>query len=139
MVSYAPRSARVGVFLSLRTGNVDSDWVVSRVRSLRRCLRGQAVILWDGLGAHRSAYTTRFLATQRSWLRVEPLPAYAPELNPVELMWANLSARELANLCPDTLSELAHQVRQGISRIRRHPNLSSAFLKHCGLFLDVFL
>jgi transposase len=43
-----------------------------------------------------------------SWLRVEPLPAYAPELDAMELLWANLSSRKLANLCPETLDELAN-------------------------------
>jgi transposase len=109
------------------------------VRSLRRHVRGQVVLLWDGLSAHRSAETTDFLQTQGSWLQVEPLPAYAPELNPVELIWANLSARELANLCPETLGELGHHVRRGVRRIRRHPQLSLAFLKHSGLFPEISL
>jgi transposase len=28
------------------------------------------------------------------------LPAYAPELNPAEYIWAHLKQHELANLCP---------------------------------------
>jgi len=38
-------------------------------------------------------------------LVVEPLPGYAPELNPVEALWANLKGVELANLAGDTLEE----------------------------------
>jgi transposase len=34
-----------------------------------------------------------FLAIQRDWLVVERLPAYAPDLNPVEALWFNLRAR----------------------------------------------
>jgi hypothetical protein len=30
------------------------------------------------------------LRRQRSWLVVEPLPAYTPELNPVQPLWASL-------------------------------------------------
>jgi transposase len=33
-----------------------------------------------------------FLARQRHWLVVERLPAYAPDLNPVELLWGKLKA-----------------------------------------------
>ncbi|MFD6064484.1 transposase [Rhodococcus wratislaviensis] len=40
--------------------------------------------IWDGLTAHRSRAMTGWLATQRNWFHVEPLPAYAPELNPIE-------------------------------------------------------
>jgi transposase len=39
-----------------------------------------------------------YLDSQRDWLRTERLPAYAPELNPVEYLRANLKDLELANL-----------------------------------------
>ena len=42
--------------------------------------------------------------TQRHWLVVERLPAYAPELNPTEDLWAWLKGTELANLVCPTLS-----------------------------------
>jgi transposase len=46
---------------------------------------GQRVVLiWDGLSAHRSTRMRAWLDRQRDWLTVERLPAYAPELNPVE-------------------------------------------------------
>ena len=37
------------------------------------------------------------LNQQRDWLTMKRLPAYAPELNPVEFLWANLKGGELAN------------------------------------------
>jgi hypothetical protein len=49
------------------------------------------------------------LAAQRRWLTVERLPAYAPELNPVEYLWANLKGAELANCTGDTIAEVANQ------------------------------
>ncbi|WP_445519779.1 transposase [Streptomyces sp. NEAU-174] len=33
----------------------------------------------------------------RTELTLERLPAYAPELNPVELLWSAIKTRELAN------------------------------------------
>jgi putative transposase len=133
MLSFSPRTGRVRVLFSLRPGNVDTPWVVDGLRSLRRHVRGHVVLLWDGLPAHLSKETGRYLSAKRSWLTV----AYAPELNPVEAMWANLSARELANLCPDTVAELADHVHSGIDRIRRNGDLGFAFLKHSGLFPEL--
>jgi len=47
---------------------------------LRRFLGGEkATLLWDGLPSHRSRAMRAWLATQRHWLVVERLPAYAPE------------------------------------------------------------
>jgi DDE superfamily endonuclease len=60
-----------------------------------------------------------WLSTQRSWLVVERLPAYAPELNPVEGLWSNLKAVELANLTGPTLVEVINQAHQGVKQVRR--------------------
>jgi putative transposase len=48
-------------------------------------LGGPVVLVWDGLNTHTSR-AMRELAAARDWLTVCRLPAYAPELNPVE-MW----------------------------------------------------
>jgi hypothetical protein len=48
---------------------------------LRGFLGGQkATLLWDGLPAHRSNLMKAWITSQRGWLVVERLPAYAPEL-----------------------------------------------------------
>src|SRR5262249_51788011 len=49
---------------------------------------------WDGLPAHKSKVMQEYLLQQRSWLTVERLPGYAPDLNPVErLLGEHQSAR----------------------------------------------
>lgn len=50
-----------------------------------------------------------WIASQRQWLRVEGLPGYAHELNPMELVWGNVKARRLANLCPDDIAQATPQ------------------------------
>ena len=57
----------------------------------------------------RSNAMRAWLSIQRSWLVVERLPAYAPELNTVEGLWSNLKAVELANLTGPTLVEVINQ------------------------------
>jgi transposase len=99
-------------------------------------LDGRKVILiWDGLPSHRSRRMKDWLATQRSWLRVEQLPGYAYDLNPIEGVWGNLKGQELANLCPDTINEAAQRADEGLSRIGSETELCLAFLHHTGLKL----
>jgi transposase len=74
-----------------------------------------------------------WLNTQRSWLVVEWLPGYAPELSPVEGLWSSLKAVELANLATPTLAEVIQQAHQRIERVRRTPHLAYSFLRHTGL------
>ena len=72
-------------------------------------------------------------ARQRRWLTVERLPGYAPDLNPVEVLWGNIKGQELANRCPDDLGDVAAALRAGMARVRRRPTLARAFLTHAGL------
>jgi hypothetical protein len=84
--------------------------------------------VWDGLPAHRSHAMGAWLRRQRSWLVVEPLPAYAPDLNPVEPLWSSLKGVELANLAGDTL-DVVVAAERGIQRIaapRTWPSRSCA-------------
>jgi hypothetical protein len=67
-------------------GAYNTDTLIQALGELRRFLGGQkATLLWDGLPAHRSRAMGAWLRRQRHWLVVEPLPAYAPERNPVEM------------------------------------------------------
>jgi transposase len=75
-----------------------------------------------------------FLADQ-DWLQVDDLPAYAPELNPVEELWANLKGGELANRCCQTAEEVITTAQGGMIRVRRDRQLPLSFLRHTGLTL----
>jgi hypothetical protein len=101
---------------------------------LCRFLGGQkATLVWDGLSAHRSRAMRAFLASQRDWLVTERLAAYAPELNPVEGLWANLKGQEPANLTCDTLAEAISAAWQGIDRVRQAWWLPYSCLRRAGL------
>jgi transposase len=96
----------------------------------------KVVLLWDGLSAHWSAKMRAWTDSQRDWLTAERLPAYAPELNPVEYLWASLKDVELANLPTTSLAEVAEATEQGIQRICKSDRLVVGFLAHTGLSLD---
>jgi len=66
----------------VRAGSYDTDSLIEVLGGLRRFLGGE--MLWDGLPSHRSTAMRDWVRSQRSWLVVERLPAYAPDLNPVE-------------------------------------------------------
>jgi len=68
-----------------------------------------------------------------SAVHVERLPAYAPELNPIEQVWGNMKSTELANQCPDTLDEVRVATESGPTRIGSSYDLCHSFLDHTGL------
>jgi transposase len=132
-ICYGVRGGGAQLAFHVTAGNYDTDTLIEVLGELRRFPGGEkATLLWDGLPAHRSTVRS-WLATQRSWLVVERLPAYAPDLNPVEGLWSSLKAVELANLTSSTLAEVIDQAHRGIDRVRRTPHLASSFLRHAGL------
>jgi hypothetical protein len=131
---YGVRDGGARLCFHVRAGAYDTDSLIQVLEGLRRFLGGEkATLLWDGLPSHRSNAMRAWLNTQRSWLVVERLPAYAPELNPVEGLWSSLKAIELANLTSLTLAEVIDQAHRGIDRVRRTPHLPYSFLRHAGL------
>ena len=56
---------------------------------------------------HKSRGVKEHIAQQKDWLTVEPLPGYAPELNPVEYVWSPDQGQAHGELSvPDTIPEL---------------------------------
>ena len=83
---HGSRGGGAAVAFHHQVGGYDTDTLIGALGQLRQFLGGQkATLVWDGLPAHRSRSMRAWLRRQRSWLVVEPLPAYAPELNPVEM------------------------------------------------------
>lgn len=129
-----PEGRRSRWLLSIHRGSVRSPQIVRFLAALRRHRRRSVILLWDGLPAHRSAQVTRALHQHHSWLRVERLPAYAPELNPVEPLWDWLDDRALANTATNQLKSLDQRVRRGVRVVQSRPHLTRGFLKYTGLF-----
>jgi transposase len=135
-LAYRWDGARTRLYFQTRAGTYNEDSLIEFVREVRQHFRGQQVILlWDGLPSHRSRLMSEFLAKQRHWLEVRRLPAYAPELNPVEGLWANLKGQELANRCETQVQRLAWVAEDGADRVRADRHLLFGFLHHAGLQL----
>ena len=126
---------RSRLYFQTRKGSYDSESLISFLRDLKRHTHGgKAILIWDGLPAHKSRVMKEYLVSQRSWLTEERLPGYAPDLNPVETLWGNVKGQELANRCSKDIDELETAVCGGMSRVRKSQSLPISFLKHSGLF-----
>lgn len=121
------------LFLRSTAGSVDAHEVMVFLREMKHHLRGKHIVLFmDGLPAHRAKSVQRYIQAQRSWLRVVRLPAYAPELNPIEYLWGMMKKTYLANLTPD-LAVIGRELK----RCRRQMSdrrLLQGFLKASSLY-----
>ncbi len=62
------------------------------------------------------------------------LPAYAPELNPVEGVWGYLKRVELLNICCHSLQELCTELRLAIARVRHRADVLAGCLRQPGCY-----
>ena len=92
------------------------------------------VVVWDRWNAHRSAASR---ITAAGWKRVtfEWLPAYAPELNPVEAMWSHAKYADLANYVPDNADDLDAAVHASLKHQSRNHRLKRSCFKTAQLRL----
>jgi hypothetical protein len=127
---------RSRLFFQTKPDSYNAASLIVFLKDLKREFRGKPCILvWDGLPGHKSKEMKHYLSTQRRWLKIEMLPGYSPDLNPVETLWGNVKGQELANLCADDLGEVADAVERGLARVGACHELARAFLAHAGLSL----
>jgi transposase len=74
-------------------------------------------------------------AKHPDWFEVEWLPAYAPELNPVEMLWNHTKYADLANFIPDDVYHLHQAVDISIMNTRTKTHLIRSFFLYAGLEL----
>jgi transposase len=118
------------LFFQVRRYSLRSPDVVEFLRHLLRHLPGKLLVLWDGSPIHRGRPVKDFLARGAAKrLHLEPLPAYAPELNPDEGIWQYLKRVELRNVRCQDLAHLEDELRRAVTRLRRKRTVLSGCLR----------
>ena len=107
--------------------------VVRFLQHLLRQIPGKLLVIWDGAPIHRAQVVKEFLAAGAAErLHLEPLPGYAPELNPAEGLWHYLKHVELRNVCCDDLPELRLELGLAVKRLRHKRPVLHGCVTQCG-------
>lgn len=84
--------------------------------------------------AHTAAGVAEYVESTQGAIELASLPPYAPELNPVEYLWAWLKRHALANFSPNGLIELKRAARVKLNPARRRQHIIAA----CWIQADLF-
>jgi transposase len=117
---------RVGQFFRLYEHDIDGPTCAEFLRALLRRVRGPVTLIWDGLAVHRAPAVKTVLA-KLTRVRVHRLPSYAPELNPVEPMWANGKGVKLRGFVPEDLDDLEIETDLALTDIAHDRRLLRSF------------
>ena len=128
----APTRDRVALyFRMLPDTNVNGERVMDFLEHLQRQLRSPVVLIWDRFQAHLSKLLHECVDPHSA--HIAYLPPYAPELNPVEYLWAYLKTNPLANAPAFDLATLARRARCAARSVQHQPDLLRGFLRHTHL------
>jgi transposase len=129
----SPRRRRITLALALYPRmNIRGPQVLRFLRHLARHVRGPVILVWDRGNTHKHRQVRAWLATHPCW-DIVWFPPYAPDLNPVELLWGYLKYSRLANFAPDTVDDIQTNVLRERRCLGRRPQLLRSFFRHSGL------
>jgi transposase len=114
--------------------NISYRQIIEFLRMIDKELGAPWCLLWDRLNAHRAKKTREYLDSVDR-LHTFFLPAYAPELNPVEYLWGYSKINPLANVAVREVTELVEVTRVCGRSIQRKEELLRSFIRHSPLFL----
>ena len=125
-VSVIAGLTRANYLFRLHEGGIKKEQVVEFLKALKAHLRKPLLILWDGARPHRSKRVRHYRDSIDGHIQIAFLPPYAPDLNPVEYLWAWLKRHALANFCPDSLHELHTTARNKLKSAQHRPSIIAA-------------
>ena len=125
-VSVIAGLTRTNYLFRLHEGSIKKEEIVEFLKALKAHLRQPLLVIWDGLRAHRSRWVRQYLDSINGHIQIAFLPAYSPDLNPVEYLWAWLKRHALANYCPNNLSELHTTARNKLKNAQKRPSIIAA-------------
>lgn len=129
VLTCSPKRRRVGLYFSIVHQNIRADDFEVFAAALLKHFPAGVILVIDRWMVHRSG--VRRLKSRFGYrMDVEWLPAYSPELNPVEQIWNHSKYSQLANFIPDDVAHLTEVVQDSLCVQSRQPSLLRSFF-HC--------
>ncbi|MDR0274447.1 MAG: IS630 family transposase [Burkholderiaceae bacterium] len=122
-VSVIAGLTRTNCLFRLHQGSIKKEEIVQFLKALKAHLKQPLLVIWDGLKAHKSRLVRHYLDSLNGHIQMAFLPPYAPDLNPVEYLWAWLKRHALANYCPGDLSELHVTARNKLKSAQKRASI----------------
>jgi transposase len=133
-ISLSPKQLRPGLFFQLLPDkkNYHGEEVVEVLKELRRHLP-RFTLVWDRSRIHSKSRVVKAYLAKHPEIVVEDFPGYAPELNPVELVWSWTKYGRLCNYAAADLKVLRERVLAELDYLYWHPYELWDFIRHTPL------
>ena len=107
------------VFKDTVEGSFSGERILANLKALIETVQGKIVVLLDGASIHWTREITQWLALPEiaARLTVEKFPAYAPDLNPVELL-NSAAKRRMGNFAAESMDALRDKFKTAFTATR---------------------
>lgn len=138
-ISVSPQNRRLNLHFDLLPDNttVHAEDVVAYLRQLKAQVRAPLTVIWDRSTLHDKSKLVRAFLAEHPEIQTAQLPAYAPEMNPDELVWAWTKYGRLGNLAAANTDWLRDYLITEFSYVREHPELLASFIEGTNLPLKL--
>jgi putative transposase len=116
-LTVSPQRQHMGLYVCCQPANFTAVHVAAFLRGLLRHVRGHVILLWDRGSIHKGPAIEEIRCTYPR-LHLEELPAYAPDLNPVEPLWNDFKGHT-ANSLPRDTRDIRRNLQANTRRVRR--------------------
>lgn len=127
-LTVSPKLQRLNLHFRLLPYNVNAEEVVNFLRDLKKSV-GPLTVIWDRGQVHRKSLLVRAFLAKHPDIVAEDLPAYAPDLNPDELVWSWSKYGRLANLAAHNTDQLAEAVIDELLYLKDNKHLLASFIE----------
>lgn len=87
-------------------------------------------IIWDRGNIHDRCAEVRGYLALHPEIVTEKFPAYAPELNPQELVWSYTKYGRMSNFAPKNTNDLRTRLHGELTTLRNRKDLLASFVQH---------
>jgi transposase len=107
----------------------NSETFIEYLENFSNTVSNPIWIIADRSSVHRSNMVKEFLEKTNGKIKIFFLPAYSPELNPVELVWGNIKSHGFARALIHGVEELMEKATDLLDSLKRMPEKIRAFFK----------
>ena len=124
----SPQRDRLGLaFQTLVNGYFRNEEVADFLGYAVPALGGPVVVIWDRGTMHKGGPINDLVRDSRGQLELEPLPAHAWDLMPVEQLWSWLKYSRLCNFAPRDAEELNQRAVAELAALQKDQQLLRSF------------
>lgn len=131
-LTLSPERRRLGLYFDIFDHNIVADDFEELIARLLGRIGHPITLVMDRWQVHKAA-ARRLQKRFGRRVKIEWLPAYAPELNPVEQVWSHTKHSDLANYAPDNVLQLGRSVADSLRKKKSSQPLLKAFFQHAKL------